>query len=120
MKHTDIYEALHEKSPIGKTVTVCGWVRTFRESSAVGFLELSDGTSFSRLQVVLDKNALSFDAECTKNGASVCCLFRQTAKRREEGIPFLRPDGKNIRAVAQAGQPVFGKSGFRNDGLFQV
>lgn len=48
---------------------------------------------------------------CQKNSASVCGLFLQTAKRREEGIPFLRPDGKNIRAVAQAGQPVFGKAG---------
>lgn len=48
---------------------------------------------------------------CQKNSASVCGLFLQTAKRREEGIPFLRPDGKNLRAVAQAGQPVFGKAG---------
>ena len=85
MKHTDIYEALHEKSPIGKTVTVCGWVRTFRESSAVGFLELSDGTSFSRLQVVLDKNALSFDAECTKNGASVCVTGELVKAFKGEG-----------------------------------
>ena len=72
MKHTDNYEVLTDKSLLGKTVVVCGWVRTFRDSSAVGFLELADGTSFSRLQVVLDKNALNIDAECTKSGASVC------------------------------------------------
>ncbi|MDE5896535.1 MAG: asparagine--tRNA ligase, partial [Clostridia bacterium] len=85
MKHTDIYEVLNDKSLIGKTVTVCGWVRTYRDSSAVGFLELADGTSFSRLQVVLDKNALACDAECTKNGASVCVTGEVVKAFKGEG-----------------------------------
>lgn len=72
MKHTDIYEVLTNKALLGKEAVVCGWVRTYRESSAVAFLELADGTSFSRLQVVVDKNVLSLDPECTKTGASVC------------------------------------------------
>ncbi len=72
MKHTDIFDVLTKKELRGSVVTVCGWVRTFRESSAVAFLELADGTSFARLQVVVDKNTLSLDPECTKTGASVC------------------------------------------------
>lgn len=72
MKHTDIYEVLRDKTLLGKSVTVCGWVRTFRDSAQVAFLELADGTSFARLQVVIDKNTLSPDAECLKNGAAVC------------------------------------------------
>ena len=32
---------------VGKSVTVCGWVRTFRDSSQIAFLELADGTCFS-------------------------------------------------------------------------
>lgn len=72
MKHLDIYEVLNDKGLLGKTVTVCGWVRTFRDSAQVAFLELADGTSFSRLQVVVDKNKLKLDSECAKNGASVC------------------------------------------------
>ena len=58
MKHTDIYEVLRDKTLLGKSVTVCGWVRTFRDSAQVAFLELADGTSFARLQVVIDKNTL--------------------------------------------------------------
>ncbi len=72
MKHTDIFDVLKKPELLGQEVTVCGWVRTFRDSAAVCFLELSDGTSFPRLQVVIDKNALKVDAECTKLGASVC------------------------------------------------
>ena len=72
MKHTDIYDILNGKVGLGQTVTVCGWVRTFRDSATVAFLEVADWTSFSRLQAVVDKNAVALDSECAKNGASVC------------------------------------------------
>lgn len=72
MKHLDIYYVLNDKSLLGKKVTVCGWVRTFRDSAQVAFLELADGTSFARLQIVVDKSKLTLDPECAKNGASVC------------------------------------------------
>ena len=72
MKHTDIADILRDASLIGTEAVVCGWVRTFRDSSAVAFLELADGTSFSRLQVIVDKNAVRLDPECTKCGAAVC------------------------------------------------
>ncbi len=71
MKHTDIKVVLSDAGMVGAEVAVCGWVRTFRDSAQVAFLELSDGTSFSRLQVVIDKSSLAFDPECTKLGASV-------------------------------------------------
>lgn len=90
MKHIDIYDVLTDKSFIGKTVTVCGWVRTFRDSSSVCFLELADGTSFARLQVVLEKTNLSFDPECTKNGASVCVTG--------EVVKAFKGDGAELNA----------------------
>lgn len=71
MKHIDIAAVFQDKTLIGSKVTVCGWVRTSRDSAAVAFLELTDGTSFSRLQVVVDKSKLELDPECTKCGASV-------------------------------------------------
>ncbi|MCL2741494.1 MAG: OB-fold nucleic acid binding domain-containing protein, partial [Oscillospiraceae bacterium] len=33
-------------------LTLSGWVRTVRDSKAVGFLELNDGSSFRGVQVV--------------------------------------------------------------------
>ncbi len=71
MKHIDIATVLQDKTLLGSKVTVCGWVRTSRDSAAVAFLELTDGTSFSRLQVVVDKAKLALDGECAKCGASV-------------------------------------------------
>lgn len=90
MKHIDIADVLQDKTLIGKEVVVCGWVRTFRDSSAVAFLELADGTSFSRLQVVVDKNAVSVDPECTKCGASVCV--------KGEVVKAFKGDGAELNA----------------------
>ncbi len=59
MKHTDIKDILTDESFIGKQVTVCGWVRTSRDSKNMAFIELNDGTSLPHLQIVIDKSKLS-------------------------------------------------------------
>lgn len=41
---------------IGKTVQVVGWVKNFRESKTTSFLELSDGSTFKPLQIVIQKD----------------------------------------------------------------
>ena len=55
MKHIDIKEVFSNSALINKTVTVCGWVRTSRDSKNVAFIELNDGTSLKHLQIVIDK-----------------------------------------------------------------
>lgn len=55
----------------GKTVTVCGWARTVRDSKNIGFIELNDG-SFKSVQIVLERSKLSNYDELVKQnvGAS--------------------------------------------------
>ena len=36
----------------GQTVTVCGWVRSLRDSKSIAFINLADGSCFANLQVV--------------------------------------------------------------------
>lgn len=72
MKHTDIRDVFSDKGFIGKEVTVCGWVRTARDSKNVAFLALNDGTTLNHLQIVIDKNAGSIlPDEAAKLGASL-------------------------------------------------
>ncbi|NSW90789.1 MAG: asparagine--tRNA ligase [Firmicutes bacterium] len=61
------------KEYIGKPVTVSGWVRTLRDSKAVGFIELNDGSFFKNLQVVFERDVIDNFDEVTKlsSGASV-------------------------------------------------
>ncbi len=42
----------------GQTLTVAGWARSVRDSKAVGFVALNDGSCFANLQVVLDRTTL--------------------------------------------------------------
>ncbi len=55
----------------GKTVTVCGWARTVRDSKNIGFIELNDG-SFKSVQIVLERSKLANYDELVKQnvGAS--------------------------------------------------
>ena len=71
MKHTDIYEIFSKKEFIGTTVTVCGWVRTSRDSKNMAFLELNDGTTLKHLQIVIDKEKISDFSEFMKLGTSL-------------------------------------------------
>ena len=41
-----------------RTVTVCGWVRSVRDSKNIGFIELADGSCFKGVQVVFMADSL--------------------------------------------------------------
>lgn len=45
---------------LGKQVTVCGWVRSKRESKGFAFLVLSDGSAQETLQLVINSGAPAF------------------------------------------------------------
>jgi asparaginyl-tRNA synthetase len=60
MKHTDIKQLfLHPESYVQTVVTVCGWVRTARDSKSVSFIELNDGTCLKNLQLIFEKTKIS-------------------------------------------------------------
>ncbi|MBR6512725.1 MAG: asparagine--tRNA ligase [Clostridia bacterium] len=72
MKHTDVVEILKDKEYVGKEVTVCGWVRTARDSKNMAFIELNDGTCLKHIQLVIDKETFTKPlAEFSKLGAAI-------------------------------------------------
>ncbi len=70
MKHIDIIDIM-KGDYLDQNVTVCGWVRTSRDSKNMAFLELNDGTTLKHLQIVIDKAVLSDIAEFMKLGTSL-------------------------------------------------
>ena len=71
MKHTKIKRI--EPSDIGRTLTVCGWIRTMREQKTFSFIELNDGSTLANLQIILDESTAGY-AETIKQlstGASI-------------------------------------------------
>lgn len=74
MKHTDLKKIYANPSDyIGKPVTICGWIRTIRDSKAIGFIELNDGSTFKSVQVVIEQDKLDNFAQVVKLnvGASI-------------------------------------------------
>ena len=67
MKRTEIRELYKRSQDLGgQQVTVCGWVRTIRDSKALGFIDLNDGSCFKGVQVVFEEAKLPNFKEIAK------------------------------------------------------
>lgn len=74
MKRSEIKELYRDCATFdGKEVTVCGWVRTVRDSKNFGFVELNDGSYFKNCQIVFERDILeNYDEIAKQNvGASL-------------------------------------------------
>lgn len=85
MKHTDVKALLAEPEKyIDTQVTVCGWVRTARDSKNIAFIELNDGTTLSNIQLIIekDKEGLADVKDATVVGASLKAVGKFIASER--------------------------------------
>jgi len=67
-------DSILEMKPDGREISICGWVRTRRESKDLCFLEINDGSCLKNLQVVADLAArpeLGSETTRASTGASV-------------------------------------------------
>lgn len=71
MKHIDIKDIYSDKTFIDSVVTVCGWVRTSRDSKNMAFIELNDGTSLKHLQIVIDKSRFDSISQYMPGGTAL-------------------------------------------------
>jgi len=53
---------LLKSSPDGRSVKVCGWVRTVRDSKGLVFIQVNDGSCFANIQLTFDRNNPSNNA----------------------------------------------------------
>jgi len=71
MQHIDIKQIFADQELLNNNVTVCGWVRTARDSKNVAFIELNDGTSLKHLQIVIEKDSGIELEQCLKLGTAL-------------------------------------------------
>lgn len=67
-------------------ITVCGWVRTNRDSKALGFMEINDGSCFKGLQVVYEDGKVDDFAATAKLNVGTAVIV--------EGNLILTPEAK--------------------------
>lgn len=103
MKRTEITE-LYQNSAVlgGKQVTVCGWVRTIRDSKALGFIELNDGSCFKGVQIVFEADKLENYKEIAKQNVGAAMVVT--------GELLLTPEAKQPFEIHAAEIEVEGTS----------
>ena len=70
MKRIEVKEVLQGLLK-GQSVSVCGWVRTSRDSKNMAFLEINDGSCLKNLQIVVDKAAFGENSDFMHLGAAL-------------------------------------------------
>ena len=89
MVPTLIKELLSSK-PDGRKVTVCGWVRTVRDSKNLVFIQVNDGSCFNNIQLTFDRNEPSKNADIAQIEEELKKLSTG-ASLRAEGIIIKSP-----------------------------
>lgn len=64
---TDLIKDILVSEPDGRSVDVCGWVRTKRDSKNLVFVQVNDGSCFASVQLTMDR-------ESPASGADVAAL----------------------------------------------
>ncbi|HBM17088.1 MAG TPA: asparagine--tRNA ligase [Lentisphaeria bacterium] len=55
------------KEEIGSEITVCGWIRTRRDSKGgFSFIELNDGSCFRNLQIIAEASLVNYESDVVK------------------------------------------------------
>ena len=65
MGPTRVVDILRDQ-PVGRPVTISGWLRTRRDSGGLSFLEVNDGSCLASLQVIADTTLANYDGEIRK------------------------------------------------------
>ena len=91
-----------------KSVTVCGWIKTLRDSKAIGFIEINDGSCFKGVQIVFEAAKLTNYTEIAK--LNVGAAIRVTGKvilTPEANQPFeINADEITIEALSTPDYPL--------------
>ena len=91
----------------GRSITVCGWVRTVRDMKNFGFIELNDGSNFKPLQVVFERGSLENYDEIAKQNVGAALIVHGTLVLTPEAKqPFeLKADVITVEGVSTPDYP---------------
>ncbi len=103
-KFSQLYKTPEEFE--GKTVSVCGWVKTIRDSKNIGFIALNDGSCFNNVQIVFEVEKVDNYKEIAKQ--NVGAALNVTGKfilTPDAGQPF--EINADIITVAASSSPEY-------------
>ncbi len=99
LKHIDIFDIFEKQEFLNTDVTVCGWVRTSRDSKNMAFIELNDGTTLKHLQIVIDKSVMTDIADFMKLGTSLKVIG--TVVKSAVAVDSVEINAKEIEVLGE-------------------
>ena len=105
MKRVKI-SSLLKSGKAGESVTVCGWVRSKRESKGFAFLVLNDGSCQETFQLVIDEGtpAWSVLSQCGTGSALAATGLLRTSQGKEQSVEM---HCQKIEVFGQADQELY-------------
>ena len=99
---------LSQESYYDKELTVCGWARSIRDSKAIGFIQLNDGSCFASLQVILQADVLDNYRELVKqNVGAAFVVHGKLVATPEAKQPFeLHAASVEVEGVSSPDYPL--------------
>ena len=91
-----------------KTVTVCGWVKTIRDSKNIGFIALNDGSCFNNVQIVFELNKVENYKDIAKqNVGAALSVTGRFILTPDAGQPFeINADEITVAAPSSPDYPL--------------
>ncbi len=91
-----------------KAVTVCGWVKTLRDSKAIGFIEINDGSCFKGVQIVFESEKLENYKDIAKlNVGSAIKVTGKLLLTPQANQPFeINADEISVEALSTPDYPL--------------
>lgn len=91
----------------GATVSVCGWVRTVRDSKNFAFIELNDGTNFKSTQIVLDASLGNYKEIVSLNvGAGIAVTGKLVVTPQMQQPYEIHAEQVTVEAVSSPAYPL--------------
>ena len=91
-----------------KSITVCGWIKTLRDSKAIGFIEINDGSCFKGVQIVFEATKVENYKDIAK--LNVGAAIKVTGKlllTPEANQPFeINADEISVEALSTPDYPL--------------
>lgn len=77
MKRTEIKSLFEQVNDLKEqAVTVCGWIKTLRDTKALGFIEINDGSTFKNLQIVFEDDKINNFKDVTKYNVGAAIIVK--------------------------------------------
>lgn len=108
MKHIDVSElCVNYDKYMDKPITVCGWIKSVRNSKQTCFIDLNDGTGMKNIQIVIDKSG-DYDENVTKQNVGAALAVDGTViKSINEKQPFeIKPDKITVLGESPSDYPL--------------